>query len=352
MDRIIRKGYSLQFATPPPSFAGILENRLSSPDQTTALASEPSDLLGKQAISVVPPVETRVFTLANFLVPKKSGEMRPILDLSLLNQFMVVRRFHMLTTASVLRSMVLGDWMSSVDLRDAYFHISIAMQRRKFLRFSFLGVRYQYNCLPTGSAARHQHESAVLLRRSPSPHSVPGASSPADGGFGDSSRGLYAFPPIPPIPWLLDRTLVDRGFSLSTVNTYAAAISSCHEGFADRSVFSHSLLKRFLRGVRRQQPRLRPLAPPWDLSLVLRALAASPFEPLDQVPLRLLSWKTALHLALTSMKRVSDLSALSVSPECLSIRGDLSLVVLQPNPAFMLWQCSCMETGFFGDRLE
>ncbi|XP_067359029.1 uncharacterized protein [Channa argus] len=144
-------GYSLQFATPPPSFAGILETRLSSPAHTTALASELSDLLGKRAISVVPPMEeNQGFYSRYFLVPKKSGEMRPILDLSFLNQFMVVRRFHMLTTASVLRSLRPGDWLSSVDLKDAYFHIPVAMQHRKFLRFSFLGVRYQYNCLPFG----------------------------------------------------------------------------------------------------------------------------------------------------------------------------------------------------------
>ncbi|KAK2904080.1 hypothetical protein Q8A73_010737 [Channa argus] len=66
-----------------------------------------------------------------FLVPQKCWEMRPILDVSLLNQFMVVRCFHMLTTASVLRSMRPGDGLSPVDLKDVYFHI--AMQHRKFL---------------------------------------------------------------------------------------------------------------------------------------------------------------------------------------------------------------------------
>ena len=33
------------------------------------------------------------------------------------------------------------------------------------------------------------------------------------------------------------------------------------------------------------------LAPQWDLALVLRALSKAPFEPLDQVPLKLLSAK-------------------------------------------------------------
>ena len=79
---------------------------------------------------------------------------------------------------------------------------------------------------------------------------------------------------------------------------------------------------------------MRSLTPQWDLALVLRALGKPPFEPLAQAPLRLLSLKTALLLALTSAKRVSDLCALSVSPSCLSIRGDGSAATLQPNPSF------------------
>ena len=115
--------------------------------------------------------------------------------------------------------------------------------------------------------------------------------------------------------------MVDRNLAFSTVKTYAAAISSCHEGFGDRSVFSHPLMKRFLRGVWRHRPVSRSLAPQWDLALVLRALIKAPFEPLDQVPLKFLAAKTALLLALTSAQRVSDLHALSVAPSCLRTQG-------------------------------
>ena len=73
----------------------------------------------------------------------------------------------------------------------------------------------------------------------------------------------------------------------------------------------------------------------WDLTLVLEALCETPFEPLNQIPLKMLSLKTALLLALTTAKRVSDLGALSTRPDCLAINGDLSRVVLRPNPAFM-----------------
>ncbi|KAK2812528.1 hypothetical protein Q5P01_000001 [Channa striata] len=118
--------------------------------------------------------------------------------------------------------------------------------------------------------------------------------------------------------------------------TYTAAISSCYEGFGERSVFVHPLVKRFLKGVRRQRPVARSITPQWELPLVLHALRNPPFEPLSQISLKFLSLKTARLLALTSAKRVSDLCALSVSPSCLTIREDESLAVLRPNHAFIL----------------
>nr|XP_033946513.1 uncharacterized protein LOC117452146 [Pseudochaenichthys georgianus] len=140
-----------------------------------------------------------------------------------------------------------------------------------------------------------------------------------------------------PLPQVLSflQTLLDRNLAYSTVRTYAAAISSCHVGFGVSTVFSHPLTKRFLRGVQTLRPVSRALTPQWDLALVLCALSKAPFEPLDQVPLKFLSAKTALLLALTSAKRVSELSALSVAPSCLQIQGDGSSAVLRPNPAFM-----------------
>ena len=55
-------------------------------------------------------------------------------------------------------------------------------------------------------------------------------------------------------------------------------------------------------------------APQWDLPLVLEALVTEPFEPLELSSLKALSLKTALLLALTSARGVSELAALSVHP--------------------------------------
>ncbi len=66
-----------------------------------------------------------------------------------------------------------------------------------------------------------------------------------------------------------------------------------------------------------QVPSRSPLVPSWDLSIVLAGLQRGPFEPLDSVELKFLSLKTALLTSLTSIKRVRDLQAFSVSKECL-----------------------------------
>ncbi len=82
-------------------------------------------------------------------------------------------------------------------------------------------------------------------------------------------------------------------------------------------------------------PSRPPLVPSWDLSIVLAGLQRGPFEPLDSFELKFLSLKTALLTALTSIKRVGDLQAFSVSEECLVFGPVYSHVVLRPRPGYM-----------------
>ncbi len=56
----------------------------------------------------------------------------------------------------------------------------------------------------------------------------------------------------------------------------------------------------------------------WDLPTVLRALKGPLFEPLQSSRLRALLLETALLLALSSVKRVWNLQALSAKPACLA----------------------------------
>ncbi len=110
---------------------------------------------------------------------------------------------------------------------------------------------------------------------------------------------------------------MESRLSPSTLKVYVAAIAAHHDAVDGQSLGKHDLIVGFLKGARRMNPSRSPLVPSWDLSIVLAGLQRGPFEPLDSVELKFLSLKTALLTVLTSIKRVGDLQAFSVSEECL-----------------------------------
>ncbi len=128
---------------------------------------------------------------------------------------------------------------------------------------------------------------------------------------------------------------LERRLSPSTLKVYVAAIAAHHDAVDGRSLGKHDLIERFLKGARRMNPSRPPLVPSWDLSIVLAGLQRGPFEPLDSVDLKFLSLKKALLTALTSIKRVGDLQAFSVSKECLVFGPVYSHVVLRPRPGYV-----------------
>ena len=63
--------------------------------------------------------------LPGFLVPKRSGAWRMVIDLHLLNQFTLADMFKMESVNSIRLALRRGEWAASVDLSDAYLHIHI-----------------------------------------------------------------------------------------------------------------------------------------------------------------------------------------------------------------------------------
>ncbi|KAL1255328.1 hypothetical protein QQF64_013389 [Cirrhinus molitorella] len=129
--------------------------------------------------------------------------------------------------------------------------------------------------------------------------------------------------------------LLDKGRAFSTVKVYLAAISACHIRLDAGTIGQHPLVCRFMRGARWLRSVSKPLVPPWDLSVVLNALSKAPFEPVESIPLKLLSLKTALLLALTTAKRVSELYTLSVHSSCMRFAPGGLKVTFKTNPAFL-----------------
>ena len=149
--RTIRLGYAIQFARSPPRFRGVRFTMVGG--NAPVMRAEVATLLAKGAIEIVPPAEMKSgFYSPYFIVPKKSGGLRPILDLRVLNRSLHRLPFKMLTAKHILQCVRPQDWFAAIDLKDAYFHVSILPRHRPFLRFAFEGQAYQYAVLPFGLA--------------------------------------------------------------------------------------------------------------------------------------------------------------------------------------------------------
>ena len=93
--------------------------------RSQALSEALQALTQKNAIEKVHSQTSLGFYNRLFLVPKPNLKWRPVLDLSALNRFLKVSTFKMETPETIRTSLQQGEWVTSIDLRDAYFHIPI-----------------------------------------------------------------------------------------------------------------------------------------------------------------------------------------------------------------------------------
>ena len=83
---------------------------------------------------------------------KKDGSVRIILNLKNLNETVTYEHFKMDTRQMAARLLTKNCFMASVDLKQAYFAISIAKEHRKYLKNFWEGTLYQFTCMPNGLA--------------------------------------------------------------------------------------------------------------------------------------------------------------------------------------------------------
>ncbi len=102
LTRTIRLGYAIQFTRQLPKFNGVLEMSVAVRN-APVLREEIAVLLAKDAIEPVPPAERRQgFYSPYFIVPKKRGGLRPILDLQVLNRALHKLPFKMRTRRRII----------------------------------------------------------------------------------------------------------------------------------------------------------------------------------------------------------------------------------------------------------
>ena len=119
------------------------------PSRQSVLDQMLSELILKRAIREIPH-DSRAFFSRVFLVPKKNGKMRLVIDLSLLNQWLACPTFKMDHAQVVRDALSPGMWATSIDLSDAYLHIPVHEAFWPYLVFQVGNRRFQFLVLPFG----------------------------------------------------------------------------------------------------------------------------------------------------------------------------------------------------------
>ena len=130
----------------------VIQSEYKALQKDQALASRIQSLLSKNTIDTVVNVKCLGFDSRLFLVPKPHQRWWPVIDLSRLNTILHVQKFKMETPESIRTSLIPGEWVSSIDLSDAYLHIPIHPNSRKYLRFYHRSQGFQFASIPFGLA--------------------------------------------------------------------------------------------------------------------------------------------------------------------------------------------------------
>ncbi|CAG8659998.1 24406_t:CDS:2, partial [Cetraspora pellucida] len=118
---VISEGYMPIWLTPPPISIQHMSKRYFKPTEFSSLCSEIQSLLDKKVICHL---DTNVpcFVSNLLLIPKKTGDLRPVIDLRNLNRYVKYSHFKIETIEMVKNLLRRNDYMVTIDLQDTFFH--------------------------------------------------------------------------------------------------------------------------------------------------------------------------------------------------------------------------------------
>ena len=150
---IISKGLRFEFRSDrrPPARRRPPVFNSSKPEVMKALVDQLNDWLEQ---GVIEPC-TRGDALYTLLFPvrKADGRLRFVLDSRALNETLRYRRFKMEGIPTVRRVVRKGDWLSSIDLKDAFLHVPINRAHRRYLAFRANDRNWQFRAMIFGTSS-------------------------------------------------------------------------------------------------------------------------------------------------------------------------------------------------------
>ena len=135
------KGQFIEFTTTPYQDRVPAQKKFCAVE-STIIQSEINKLLQKEVIKPARN-EPEQFISTIFLRPKPDGTHRMILNLKQLNRSVKYEHFKMDTLWIVIRMMKPNCYMASIDIKDAYYSVPIAVSDQKYLKFEWQGILYQ-----------------------------------------------------------------------------------------------------------------------------------------------------------------------------------------------------------------
>lgn len=142
------EGYKIPFISTPTQDKEPLSQPLS-PKESKLIEQEIQKLLTLGAIQICND-NPKQFISSTFLVKKPNGKYRFILNLKTLNKWVKSEHFKLEDIRTACNLMFPGCYMAKIDLKDAYFALSINEGHRQYLCFRFKDKTYQFNVMPFG----------------------------------------------------------------------------------------------------------------------------------------------------------------------------------------------------------
>jgi hypothetical protein len=83
-------------------------------------------------------------------MPKSNGDMRLVVDMREVNQFMVQKHFKMEGIPTLQDLIRRNDFAIFFDLKEAYNHVPVRPTFQNLLEIQFIGTTYTYRGMPFG----------------------------------------------------------------------------------------------------------------------------------------------------------------------------------------------------------